>query len=160
MTTTTSPTATTSTTATRVGYALSGVAVLFLLFDAVIHVLRIPAVVESAGQLGFPVSTMPVIGVLELVALALHVVPRTSVLGAILLTAFLGGAMAAQVRVEAPLFSTVLFPVYVAVVVWAGLWLRDPALRAVVGFPRGWANIVRRVGGRELNSGTHPLPAA
>ncbi|MCG8920180.1 DoxX family protein [Actinokineospora sp. PR83] len=127
----------TNTTATRVGYALSGVAVVFLLFDAVIHLLVLPQVAEAAGQLGFPVSTMPVIGALELVCLVLYVVPRTSVLGAILLTAFLGGAMSAQVRVGAPLLSTVLFSAYVAVVVWAGLYLRNAALRSAIGVVRG-----------------------
>jgi hypothetical protein len=71
--------------------------------------------------------------VLELLSVVLYALPRTSVLGAILLTAYLGGAVAAQVRIEAPVFSTLLFPVYVAVFVWAGLYLRNAELRKVLG---------------------------
>lgn len=118
--------------AVRVGQALTGLTALFLLFDAVIHILRIEAVVESFQALGFPLSTAVAIGVLELVCLVLYVVPRTSVLGAILLTGYLGGAVAAQVRIEAPLFSTLLFPVYTGVFLWAGLYLRDAKLRELV----------------------------
>jgi hypothetical protein len=75
---------------------------------------------------------MPLIGVLELVCLGLYVVRRTSLIGAVLLTGYLGGALCAQLRIDAPLFSTLLFPVYVGAVVWAGLWLRDQRVRDVL----------------------------
>jgi len=125
MTTLTTPRSVPSTTAARTGLVLTALVTAFLLFDAVIHVLEIPAVVDGARTLGFDPGLMPVIGVLELVCLALYVVPRTSLLGAVLLTGYLGGAFCAQLRVDAPLFSTLLFPVYTGVVVWAGLCLRD-----------------------------------
>jgi hypothetical protein len=75
---------------------------------------------------------MPFIGVLELVCLALYAVPRTSVIGAVLLTGYLGGAFCAQLRIDAPLWSTLLFPVYVGALVWAGLYLRDQRVRDLV----------------------------
>lgn len=125
-------TATSSPTATRVGYVISALTAAFLLFDGIIHVLRIDAVDEASRELGFPLKAAVGIGILELVCLALYVLPRTSVLGAVLLTGYLGGAVAAQARIEAPLFSTLLFPVYIGVLVWVGLYLRDARLRALV----------------------------
>jgi DoxX-like family len=106
--------------------------VLFLLMDSALKFTSLPAVADSFRQLGYPVALAPVIGVLLLACLAVYLVPRTSVLGAILLTGYLGGAVATHVRVGNPLFSHVLFPVYVALVVWAGLYLREPRLRALV----------------------------
>lgn len=129
MTTTTRPKA----TAARAGRIISVLAVLFLLFDAVGHILKPAQVVQSFQQLGFPIGTAVTLGVVELACVVLYVVPRTSVLGAIFLTAYLGGALCAQVRIGAPLFSTLLSPVYVAVFVWAGLYLRQAALRKVLG---------------------------
>ena len=82
--------------------------------------------------MGFPAWTVPVIGATLLVCLGLYLVPRTAVLGAVLLTGYLGGAVCAQLRIEAPLFSTLLFPVYVGVLVWLGLYLRSAALRTLV----------------------------
>lgn len=119
-------------TAARAGRGISLLAAAFLLFDAVIHMLAIEPVVESFRQLGFPAGQALPIGVLELVCLALYAVPRTSVLGAILLTGYLGGAVCAHVRVESALFSTTLFPVYVGIAVWAGLYLRNEKVRALV----------------------------
>jgi hypothetical protein len=119
-------------TARRVGHALTGLVTLFLLFDAVIKLLRLPIAVEVTTQMGFPVSTVPVIGATLLACLVLYLVPRTAVLGAVLLTGYLGGAVCAQLRIEAPVLSTVLFPVYVGALVWLGLYLRSPALRALV----------------------------
>lgn len=116
----------------RTGQVISGLVVAFLVFDAVIHILRIDAVVAAFETLGFPLTTSVAIGVIELACLALYVVPRTSVLGAVLLTGYLGGAVAAQLRIDAPLFSTLLFPVYTGILVWAGLYLRDEKVRALV----------------------------
>jgi hypothetical protein len=130
------PTATTTApvgrTARRVGRALTGLVTVFLLFDAVTKLLRLPVVVEATVQMGFPASTVPVIGATLLACLVLYLVPRTAVLGAVLLTGYLGGAVCAQLRIEAPVLSTLLFPVYVGALVWLGLYLRSAALRALV----------------------------
>ena len=112
----------------RVATVVAALTVLFLLFDAVIHLLLIPPVVESFTMLGYPLRVVRVIAVLELVCLVLYVIPRTSVLGAVLLTGYLGGAVSAHVRVESPLFSTVMFPVYVAIALWGALLVREPRL--------------------------------
>lgn len=120
----------------RVGVGLSAVGAAFLLVDSIIHIMQIDSVRESATQLGFPSGSMLGIGVLELACVALYVVPRTSVLGAILLTGYLDGAVAAHVRVDDPLFSTTLFPVYLGVLLWAGLYLRDERIRALVALPK------------------------
>jgi hypothetical protein len=114
------------------GRVLSGVAVLFLLFDAIVKLSRHPAAVEGTARLGYPVSIIFALGVLQAVCLVLYLVPRTSVLGAILWTGYLGGAVATHVRVGDPLFSHALFPVYIGVLLWAGLWLRDIRLRALI----------------------------
>jgi hypothetical protein len=119
-------------TAVRVGRGLSWFFAAFLTFDAVIHILNIAPVVDGSRQLGFDVDVMPWIGVLELALVVLYVVPRTAVLGAVLLTGYLGGAFCAQLRIEAPVFSTLLFPIYVGVALWVGLWLRDGRVRNLV----------------------------
>lgn len=111
------------------GRIISALPVLFLLFDSVIHIMQITPVVESFNQLGYPVGLSLGIGILEIVCVILYVLPPTSLPGAILLTGYLGGAVAAHLRTGDPLFSTVLFPVYVGVLVWAGLYLRDERLR-------------------------------
>lgn len=119
------------------GRILSGLAVAFMLFDGVIHVLQPPPVVQGFATLGFPLGVAVPLGIIEIVFVVLYVIPRTSVLGAILLTGYLGGAIAAQVRVSAPMFSTTLFPIYVAFFVWGGLYLRDRRLRTLIPF-RTW----------------------
>lgn len=114
------------------GWALTGLVTLFLLFDSVTKLLALPPVVEATVQLGFPVATVPVIGGTLLACLVLHLVPRTAVLGAVLLTGYLGGAVCAQLRIGAPLWTFLLVPVYTGVLVWLGLYLRSTALRALV----------------------------
>jgi hypothetical protein len=114
------------------GRTLSGIAVLFLLFDTVIHLMVIAPVVDSFNQLGFPVDLAVTLGVIELVCLIIYVIPGSSILGAILLTGYLGGAVAIQLRISAPLLSTELFPIYVGVLIWGGLYLRDDRLRALI----------------------------
>jgi DoxX-like family len=116
------------------GRIVSAVPVLFLVFDAVIKLFKIPAVDEAFQQMGWPVSAAVGIGVLELICVALYVIPQTAVLGVIVLTGYLGGAVATHVRVGDPLFSHVLFPVYVALLLWGGLFLREQRLRALVPF--------------------------
>jgi len=110
------------------GRVLSTLAALFLLMDGVMKVLRLPVVVEATARLGYPDSSIQLIGWIVLVCTALYVVPRTAALGAVLLTGFLGGAVATNLRVGNPLFSHILFPVYLGAVVWAGLLLRRPQL--------------------------------
>ena len=111
---------------------LTGLPVLFLLFDSVTHLMLIAPVVESFHQSGYPVSLALGIGLLELVCVVVYVIPSTSLLGAILLTGYLGGAVATHVRIGDPLLSHVLFPVYVGALLWAGLYLRDDRLHALL----------------------------
>jgi len=101
-------------------------------FDGTIHVLKIAPVVEAFGKLGYPLGVSAALGIVELICVALYLLPRTSVLGAVLLTGYLGGAIATQVRVGAPLFSTTLFPVYVALLLWGGLYLRDERVSSLI----------------------------
>jgi hypothetical protein len=110
---------------------LTGLAVVFLLFDSVIKVIRIPPVVDGLGRLGFPVDLAQGIGILELTCVAVYLVRPVAVPGAVLLTGFLGGAVASHVRIGDPLFSHILFPTYVAALLWAGLFLRDDRLRTL-----------------------------
>jgi hypothetical protein len=113
------------------GRALSGLVVLFFLFDGGIKVMRLAPAVEGTVRLGYPENLIVSIGIVALVCVTLYAVPHTSVMGAILLTGYLGGATATQVRVGASLFS-VLFPVIFGVLIWAGLFLRDDRLRMLV----------------------------
>ena len=115
-----------------VGRTLSALAVAFLVFDSVMKLIKPSFVVKATIELGYPESTIVGIGATLLIVTLLYVIPRTSILGAILLTGYLGGAVASNVRVGNPLFSHVLFPVYVAAIVWAGLYLRDRRLRALM----------------------------
>lgn len=114
------------------GRGLSAVAILFLLLDSLGKLLEVPPVVAGSLQLGYPASTVFPIGVVLLLCVAAYAIPSTSVLGAVLLTGFLGGAVATHVRVENPLFSHTLFPTYVALFVWGGLYLREPRVRALL----------------------------
>jgi hypothetical protein len=114
------------------GRILSGIAASFLIVDGAVKVLRLAPAVTGTVELGYPESAVVSIGVLVLIGVALYAIPRTSVLGAIWLTAFLGGAVATHVRVGNPLFSHTLFPIYVAAVVWGGLVLRRPRLLEVI----------------------------
>jgi DoxX-like family len=114
------------------GRIISGLVVLFLIFDSVTKLITIPPVVEGMRQLGYPVPLAPVIGTLLLICVVLYVIPRTAPLGAILLTGYLGGAVASQLRVGMPLFSYTLGPVYAAALAWGGLYLRDGRVRALL----------------------------
>lgn len=114
-----------------VGRMLTGLAVLFLVADGVMKLMTLPQVVQATTvQLGFPERTIAGIGLLLLACTAVYVIPRTAVLGAILLTGYLGGAVAANVRVGNPLFDTI-FPLLFAVLIWAALLLREARLRAL-----------------------------
>jgi hypothetical protein len=116
----------------RAGYALTGLVALFLAFDSVVKVLQLDLAVQATIALGYPASTIFWIGAIELTCLVLYLVPRTAVLGALLLTGYLGGAIATHVRIGSPLPSHTLFPIYVALLLWGGLYLREPRLRALL----------------------------
>lgn len=113
------------------GRVLSGFAALFMLFDASMKLVQSPMAVKGTTDLGYPASVVSALGVIQLVCLIVYLVPRTAVLGAILWVGYLGGAVATHVRVGNPLFSHVLFPLYVAALFWVGLGLRDPRVRAL-----------------------------
>jgi hypothetical protein len=118
------------------GRILSGLAVLFLSFDTAIKVLQLPFAIEGTTQLGYPESTVLVIGIIQLVCLVLYAIPQTSVFGAILFTGYLGGAIATHLRLGNPLFTHILFPIYVAVLIWGGLYAREPRLRPLIPLRR------------------------
>lgn len=113
------------------GRIISALAVLFLLVDGAIKVLQLAPAVESTAQLGYPEGLTLGIGLLQLACLAVYVTPRTAMLGAIVLTGFLGGAVATHVRAGSELFS-VVFPIVLGVLCWGGLYLRDTRLRALL----------------------------
>ena len=113
------------------GYALTGAFTLFMLFDVGIKLMRHPMVEETMRQLGFPGGLGLPIGVIEAVCLVLYLMRRTAVLGAVLFMGIFGGGIATHLRHADPLFSHVLFGVYLGLFMWGGLWLRDPALRAL-----------------------------
>jgi DoxX-like family len=125
--------ASTSKTMTRTGHVLSTVAVLFLLMDVTMKLLALPVVMQTSAQLGWAGTphTARTLGAILLICTALYVFPRTSILGAILLTGYLGGAVSTHLRVSSPLLTHTLFGVYLGVLVWAGLYLRDERLRAL-----------------------------
>jgi len=114
------------------GRVLSGVAIAFLLFDVSGKLMRVAPVIEGTVKLGYPEGAVLPIGVLLLAGVVLYLMPPTSVLGAIYLSAYLGGAVASHYRLGNPLLSHVLFPVYVAVFLWSGLALRDPRLLSLL----------------------------
>lgn len=116
------------------GRILSGLVILFLLMDGGIKLVPIKEVTETLQQLGYggSVGQARLLGVITLACAVLYAFPRTSVLGAILLTGLLGGAMATHLRVESPLFTHLLFGLYIGLMAWGGLYLRDPALRALM----------------------------
>jgi DoxX-like protein len=120
------------------GRVLSGLVILFLTVDGVIKLVPIQPVIDSMRELGYPtsVSFARFIGVVTLVCTALYAWPRTSLLGAVLLTGLMGGAIATHLRLDHPLFSHTLFGVYLGLFLWAGLWLRDQRLRQLMPLSR------------------------
>ena len=118
------------------GRIVSGLVVAFLLFDGVIKLIPLDIVISTSREVGIPAEFARTLGVLTLLGAALYVFPRTSVLGAILLTGYLGGAIWTHMRIGSPLFSHTLFGVYLGLMIWGGLWLRNATLRELIPLQR------------------------
>lgn len=132
MSTNAQPVASHSRTMRSVGWVLSGLTILFMLFDGVSKLAMEHHVVEATVQIGYPIEVIRPLGIILLVCTILYAIPRTAIFGAVLLTGYLGGAVASKVRIEDPLFGSVLFGVYLGILAWGGLYLRDERLRALV----------------------------
>jgi hypothetical protein len=139
-------TSTTSKMQGRTGWALSILTIAFMLLDAAGKLALEAHTIDATTKIGYPLAVIRPIGVIALICTILYAVPRTAVLGAILLTGFYGGAVASKIRIEDPLFSSVLFGVYMGFIAWGGLYLRDGRLRAI--FP-----IRRRADGERVQIG-------
>jgi hypothetical protein len=120
------------------GRVLSGIVILFMLFDGAIKLVPWPVVTESMDRIGYGSSETlaRTLGAITIACTVLYAIPPTSILGAILLTGYLGGAIASHLRIDSPLFSHVLFGLYLGLMVWGGLWLRDRSLRTLIPFQR------------------------
>lgn len=124
----------TSTKGLWAGRIISGLVILFMLFDCGIKLAKAKPAIEGTMRLGYPAEAVFGIGAILLACTILYAIPQTAIFGAILLTGYLGGAVASNVRVENPLVSNTLFPVYVAILMWLGVYLREERLRALVPF--------------------------
>ena len=118
------------------GRIISGLVVAFLLFDGAIKLVPLDVVITTSQELGIPTQLARTLGVLTLTCTLLYAFPRTAVLGAILLTGYIGGAIYVHVRAGSPMFSHTLFGLYLALLAWGGLWLRDARLRALIPWQR------------------------
>ena len=116
------------------GRIMSGISVLFMLFDSITKIIKAPQSIEGTVSLGYPATLVPVIGLILFILTIIYIIPRTSFLGAVLLTGYLGGAVASNFRLMNPLFSHTLFPVYMAVLIWGGLYLRDNFIKQLIMF--------------------------
>ena len=119
------------------GRIISALVVLFLLFDSITKLIKVDAVMKATVKIGYPASLIPVIGLILLVCTIIYMIPDTSILGAVLLTGYLGGAVATNLRIGNPLFSNTLFPVYFGILVWGGLFLRERRLRSLLHLRKG-----------------------
>jgi hypothetical protein len=136
--TTVTETAPVSISARLLGRILSGLVIVFLLLDGAIKLVPWPVVTDTLDRMGYGSSETLArsLGIITIICTALYSIPPTSILGAILLTGYLGGAMASHVRIGSPLFTHVLFGFYLGLMVWGGLWLRDRNLRTLIPFRR------------------------
>lgn len=115
---------------------MGGIVILFMLFDSVFKFIKPAEVVQGTVELGYAEHHLPVIGILGLLSIVLYAIPRTSLLGVVLLTGYFGGAIATHIRLDNPLFSHVLFPVYLAILAWGALWLKDEKVRQLIPFKK------------------------
>lgn len=135
------------------GRILTGLFALFMLGASITpKLLQMPVAEETMAQLGWPAGYAFTIGIIELACLVLYLIPRTSVLGAVLMMALLGGAMATQIRAGSPLFSHILFSLYLGLFMWGGLWLRDPRLRALFPVVRDQSDAAGQEGAAALRA--------
>jgi hypothetical protein len=118
------------------GCILSLLPALFLLLDGVMKLMKPEIVVKTTVEIGYQENIIVPLGIVLLICTVLYLIPQTSVLGAVLLTGYLGGAVATNARIGSPLFSHILFPVYIGVLLWGGLFLRDPRVSALIPFRR------------------------
>ena len=125
-----------SKTILSVGWILSGLTILFMLFDGISKLAMEHHVVEATAQIGYPLDVIRPLGIILLVCTILYAIPRTAIFGAVLLTGYLGGAVASKVRMEDPVFGSILFGVYFGILAWGGLYLRDERLRALIPLRR------------------------
>jgi len=115
-----------------ISYVMSGLVILFMLMDSIMKFVKPPEVIEGTLALGFAEQHLPIIGALGLISTLLYALSRTSILGAILLTGYFGGAVATHLRLNNPLLTHTLFTVYFGILVWGGLWLRSSKLRELL----------------------------
>jgi hypothetical protein len=113
-------------------YVMSGLVILFMLMDSIMKFVKPPEVIEGTVALGFAEQHIPILGALGLISTLLYAFPRTSILGAILLTGYFGGAVATHLRLNNPLFTHQLFTIYFGILIWGGLWLRNSKLRELL----------------------------
>jgi hypothetical protein len=116
------------------GYIVSALPTLFLLMDAVVKLIKPAVAVEATVELGYSEGIVVPLGIVLLICTVLYIVPKTSILGAILLTGYLGGAVATHARISNPVFTHTLFPVYLGILLWLGLFLRDERVRRLIPF--------------------------
>ncbi len=114
------------------GWILTALAVLFLLFDGILKLFKPDLVIQATKELGYPESSIIPIGIIIVISVILHLIPRFSIIGAILITACLGGAVATHIRLQSPLFTHILFPVYLGIFIWGGLYLRNAQFRKLI----------------------------
>ena len=135
------------------GRTLTGLFALFMLGASITpKLLQMPVAEETMAQLGWPAGYAFTIGIIELACLVLYLIPRTSMLGAVLMMALLGGAMATQIRAGSPLFTHILFSLYLGLFMWGGLWLRDPRLRALFPIMRDQSDAASQEGTAALRT--------
>lgn len=126
------PKTSSSTAKVWTGRIMAGIVILFMLMDSIFKFIVNEEVIKGTTDLGFGLHHLPTLGTLGLIATLLYIIPRTEILGAILLTGYWGGAIATHVRMDNPLFTHILFPVYLGVLAWGALWVKNERLRSVI----------------------------
>ena len=126
------PTTASSTAKVWSGRIMGGIVILFMLMDSSFKFIVNEEVIKATTDLGFQAHHLPILGTLALISTLLYILPRTEILGALLLTAYWGGAIATHVRMDNPLFSHILFPVYLGILAWGALWIKSERLRNLI----------------------------
>lgn len=126
------PTTASSTAKVWTGRTMGGLVILFMLMDSIFKFIVNEEVIKGTTDLGFQVHHLPIMGTLGLIATLLYIFQRTEILGAVLLTGYWGGAIATHVRMDNPLFTHILFPVYLGVLAWGALWIKNERLRNLI----------------------------